>query len=117
MFDNYAVTVMVGGEPYTLGLFNTSGQEDYDRLRPFSYPQTDVFVVCFPVVSPTSYENVKQKVTVCYINLSWDDKIGNSLLNDGTYTKFSLHSPTSSGGATYRAKGLKPPPPNLAQAP
>ena len=31
---------MIGGEPYTLGLFDTAGQEDYDRLRPLSYPQT-----------------------------------------------------------------------------
>ena len=64
MFDNYAVTVMIGGEPYTLGLFDTAGQEDYDRLRPLSYPQTDVFLVCFSVVSPSSFENVKEKVIV-----------------------------------------------------
>lgn len=38
------------------------GQEDYDRLRPLSYPQTDVFLVCFSVVSPASFENVKEKV-------------------------------------------------------
>ncbi|MBN3301302.1 CDC42 protein, partial [Amia calva] len=62
VFDNYAVTVMIGGEPYTLGLFDTAGQEDYDRLRPLSYPQTDVFLVCFSVVSPSSFENVKEKV-------------------------------------------------------
>jgi len=37
-------------------------QEDYDRLRPLSYPQTDVFLVCFSVVSPASFENVKEKV-------------------------------------------------------
>ncbi|XP_076669544.1 cdc42 homolog isoform X4 [Andrena cerasifolii] len=61
VFDNYAVTVMIGGEPYTLGLFDTAGQEDYDRLRPLSYPQTDVFLVCFSVVSPSSFENVKEK--------------------------------------------------------
>jgi len=61
VFDNYAVTVMIGGEPYTLGLFDTAGQEDYDRLRPLSYPQTDVFLVCFIVVNPSSYENVKEK--------------------------------------------------------
>lgn len=63
VFDNYAVTVMIGGEPYTLGLFDTAGQEDYDRLRPLSYPQTDVFLVCFSVVSPSSFENVKEKVS------------------------------------------------------
>ncbi len=73
---------MIGGEPYTLGLFDTAGQnkkkqfffilidyfylklgqEDYDRLRPLSYPQTDVFLVCFSVVSPSSFENVREKV-------------------------------------------------------
>ncbi|MED6290123.1 Rho GTPase [Characodon lateralis] len=61
VFDNYAITVMIGGEPYTLGLFDTAGNEDYDRLRPLSYPQTDVFLVCFSVVSPSSFENVKEK--------------------------------------------------------
>ncbi|XP_035769486.1 GTP-binding protein rho4-like [Neolamprologus brichardi] len=57
VFDNYAVTVMIGGEAYTLGMFNTASQEDYDRLRPLSYPQTDVFLVCFSVVSPSSFQN------------------------------------------------------------
>ncbi|KAL0473822.1 putative CDC42 protein [Neurospora intermedia] len=61
VFDNYAVTVMIGDEPYTLGLFDTAGQEDYDRLRPLSYPQTDVFLICFSVASPASFENVSQK--------------------------------------------------------
>lgn len=61
VFDNYAVTVMIGEDPYTLGLFDTAGQEDYDRLRPLSYPQTDVFLVCFSVTSPSSYENVREK--------------------------------------------------------
>ncbi|CAF4089022.1 unnamed protein product [Adineta steineri] len=70
VFDNYAVTVMIGGEPYTLGLFDTAGQEDYDRLRPLSYPQTDVFLVCFSVVSPSSFENVREKVRMIDINSS-----------------------------------------------
>jgi small GTP-binding protein len=61
VFDNYAVTVIIGDEPYTLGLFDTAGQEDYDRLRPLSYPQTDVFLICFNVTSPPSFENVKEK--------------------------------------------------------
>ena len=57
---------MIGGEPYTLGLFDTAGQEDYDRLRPLSYPQTDVFLVCFSVVSPSSFENVREKVCIIF---------------------------------------------------
>ncbi len=55
------IWLRIGDEPYTLGLFDTAGQEDYDRLRPLSYPQTDVFLVCFSVTSPASFENVREK--------------------------------------------------------
>ena len=43
------------------GLWDTAGQEDYDRLRPLSYPQTDVFLVCYSIISRSSFENVKTK--------------------------------------------------------
>lgn len=56
---------MVDGKTISLGLWDTAGQEDYDRLRPLSYPQTDVFLICFSLVSPPSYENVRTKVRVC----------------------------------------------------
>ncbi|XP_050002145.1 rho-related GTP-binding protein RhoQ isoform X2 [Psammomys obesus] len=50
VFDHYAVSVTVGGKQYLLGLYDTAGQEDYDRLRPLSYPMTDVFLICFSVI-------------------------------------------------------------------
>ena len=45
----------------SLNLWDTAGQEDYDRLRPLSYPQTDVFLMCFSVISPISFDHVQQK--------------------------------------------------------
>ena len=61
VFDNYSANVMVDGKAISLGLWDTAGQEDYDRLRPLSYPGTDIFLVCFAVTSPTTFDNVSKK--------------------------------------------------------
>ena len=81
VFDNYAVTVMIGKESYTLGLFDTAGQEDYDRLRPLSYTCMDVFLLCFSTtVIPSSFENVRDKWAseikhYCPNALCWDSDL------------------------------------------
>lgn len=61
VFDNYSANVMVDNKTISLGLWDTAGQEDYDRLRPLSYPQTDVFLICFAINNPTSFANVTSK--------------------------------------------------------
>lgn len=61
VFDNYSSQMMVDNRPISLGLWDTAGQEDYDRLRPLAYPQTDIFLVCFSLTSVNSYENIKSK--------------------------------------------------------
>lgn len=45
-----------------LALWDTAGQEEYDRLRPLSYPETDLIFVCFAIDCPNSLENVMDKV-------------------------------------------------------
>ncbi|KAH9482116.1 Ras-related C3 botulinum toxin substrate 1 [Psilocybe cubensis] len=57
----YSVTHIVDGEPYIVQLWDTPGDAEYDRLRPLAYPQTDVFIMCFSVVDPDSYEDVRTK--------------------------------------------------------
>lgn len=54
-------TIMVDGQPFCLGLWDTAGQDDYDRLRPLSYPQTNVFILCFSIHSRSSLEHIASK--------------------------------------------------------
>jgi Ras-related C3 botulinum toxin substrate 1 len=61
VFDNYMVPIMYHNRPYSLSLWDTAGQEDYDRLRPLSYPGTDVFIVCFSLDNPESLAHVESK--------------------------------------------------------
>jgi len=61
VFDNYVVNITAGEQNIELGLWDTAGQEEYDRLRPLSYANANVFLICFSVVNPTSYENVQSK--------------------------------------------------------
>lgn len=44
-------------------LLHPSGQEDYDRLRPLSYSDTNVVLICFDVTSPNTFDNILTKVT------------------------------------------------------
>ncbi|KAK6181107.1 hypothetical protein SNE40_009038 [Patella caerulea] len=58
MFDNYAVTTIVDDHPYVLSLFDTAGQEEFNRLRSLAYMNCDVFFLCFSVARPESLQHV-----------------------------------------------------------
>ncbi|KAJ7266898.1 P-loop containing nucleoside triphosphate hydrolase protein [Mycena haematopus] len=61
VYDNYFHTMKSGRGTYTLGLWDTGGGHDYDRLRPLAYPHTDVFLICFRVTQRASFEAVRTK--------------------------------------------------------
>ena len=61
IFDNMYMNVCFRGSNVHFNLWDTAGQEDYDKLRPVSYPRTDVFVLCFSLTNPASFENVRTR--------------------------------------------------------
>ncbi|XP_041666397.1 rho-related GTP-binding protein RhoF isoform X2 [Cheilinus undulatus] len=61
VFEKYVTTITLGGKEIKLNLYDTAGQEDYDRLRPLSYQEANLVLVCFDVTNPTSFENVMIK--------------------------------------------------------
>lgn len=61
VYDNYSANIMVDSRPINLGLWDTAGQEDFDRLRPLSYALTDVFLIVFSITNLISFENIRSK--------------------------------------------------------
>ena len=66
VFENYVTQVQFDGKLVELALWDTAGQEEYDRLRPLSYPESDVILIVFSIDFPTSLANVQDKVR-CYV--------------------------------------------------
>ncbi|CAD8194803.1 unnamed protein product [Paramecium octaurelia] len=61
VFDNTITQVEINGEQYQLSLWDTAGQEGYEHLRQVCYQGTDIFLVCFSLVSDVSFENALKK--------------------------------------------------------
>lgn len=62
VFENYVTDCRVDGKSVQLALWDTAGQEDYERLRPLAYSKAHVILVAFSVDTPDSLDNVKHKV-------------------------------------------------------
>jgi len=61
LVGKYVAKIEVDGKYVELALEDTPGQEDYDRLRPLSYPDSNVILICFAINSPDSLSNVQHK--------------------------------------------------------
>ncbi|CAO1615974.1 unnamed protein product [Parajaminaea phylloscopi] len=61
IFENYVAEIRLDGKPVQLALWDTAGQEEYERLRPLSYSQAHVILIAFSIDTPDSLENVTVK--------------------------------------------------------
>ncbi|XP_040922700.1 rho-related GTP-binding protein RhoG-like isoform X3 [Toxotes jaculatrix] len=60
-YNTYNTLVSVDNHTVSLDLSDTSGREEYERLRLLCYNQVSIILICFSIADPTSYENVKHK--------------------------------------------------------
>lgn len=63
VFENYLHDIFIDGQQMELSLWDTAGQEEFDRLRSLSYSDTHVIMLCFSIDSPATLENVQAKWT------------------------------------------------------
>ncbi|KAI8099666.1 GTP-binding protein Rho3 [Halteromyces radiatus] len=61
VFENYVHEMTVDGQTLELSLFDTAGQEEFDRLRSLSYADTHVVMMCYAVDSLDSLENIPNR--------------------------------------------------------
>ena len=61
VFETYTVDIQIDNKDVELSLWDTAGQEDYDRLRPISYVNINVVVMCFSIDNPESLDNALTK--------------------------------------------------------
>lgn len=61
-FDNYSINLKIDEKEYHLSIWDTAGQEQYDQLRVLSYPQTDIFCVCYAINNIDSFNHIKKWV-------------------------------------------------------
>lgn len=66
IFESYVADVSMNGLDFEIGLWDTAGQEDYDRVRPLAYPDANIIMLCFAIDSPDSCDNVQEKVSLFY---------------------------------------------------
>ncbi|CAI1716249.1 hypothetical protein SEUBUCD646_0N02290 [Saccharomyces eubayanus] len=61
VFENYVTDCRVDGIKVSLTLWDTAGQEEYERLRPFSYSKADIILIGFAVDNSESLINARTK--------------------------------------------------------
>eukprot|EP01124_Arcella_intermedia_P027843 TRINITY_DN5539_c0_g1_i1.p1 TRINITY_DN5539_c0_g1~~TRINITY_DN5539_c0_g1_i1.p1 ORF type:complete len:205 (+),score=60.63 TRINITY_DN5539_c0_g1_i1:1-615(+) len=62
-YTQHTITTQIDNTPLAVTLWDTPSHEDYDALRPMCHfhPSPNVVLCLFSVVSPSSFENVREK--------------------------------------------------------
>lgn len=107
VFENYIHDIFVDNQHITLSLWDTAGQEEFDRLRSLSYSDTHTIVLCFSIDSRDSLENVQHKwvgeiadhcegVKLVLVALKCDLRSNNEYVGESAITPGSIQNQRTS---------------------
>lgn len=97
VFDNYAVTVMIGGEPYTLGLFDTAGK--YLLFSFFLWPRNNkkTFLILFfwlfqdrKIMTVCVHSVIHKQTCSSYVSLSFHPRHLKTSKKRSVFNKFFI---------------------------
>ena len=118
IFENYIHDIFVDNQHISLSLWDTAGQEEFDRLRSLSYSDTHTIMLCFSVDSRDSLENVKNKwvgeiadhcegVKLVLVALKCDLRNLEEFGNESTaITPGNIHNKNAAAGQQAKDNGL-----------
>ena len=69
--DNYSKEVKFNDKTIQLSIWDTAGQEEYERLRGLMYGGTHVFLILYDVTSPNSFGNA---ITKWFVDIKMYEK-------------------------------------------
>ena len=61
-FESYVADVELDDCKVELALWDTISHEEWERLRPLSYPDSHIILICYSIDSSETLENVAEKV-------------------------------------------------------
>ncbi|KAI5148963.1 hypothetical protein ENBRE01_0640 [Enteropsectra breve] len=60
--DNFVKVIKFEeGKAISIALWDTAGQEDYDTIRPLSYQETDLVLLCYTIENKNNLDNISSK--------------------------------------------------------
>ncbi|CAD8211632.1 unnamed protein product [Paramecium octaurelia] len=61
VFDNFTIQIAFEGKNVNLSLWDTAGQEKYNKLRQLNYGMADIFLIIFSVIDQESFQSAITK--------------------------------------------------------
>lgn len=59
--DNFVKVIEFDEKKVSLALWDTAGQDDYDAIRPLSYRETDLVIICYSIENRGHISNIENK--------------------------------------------------------